>query len=150
LLGQTVVAAYRGIELVQDGTRPATPRNDWLVAPLDRLHEDAQHGVVQRMSNAQTMVPSPAPAANAPQEQQALYILREAMRQAGIPQEFAKATLKDAQQLLGTAQAPIPASLGQPGQPAQQGPQVASIRPGVHATQLSQGHSVSKKVGPSL
>jgi antirestriction protein ArdC/phage/plasmid primase-like uncharacterized protein len=150
LLGQTVVAAYRGIELVQDGTRPATPRNDWLVAPLDRLHEDAQHGVVQRMSNAQTMVPSPAPAANAPQEQQALYILREAMRQAGIPQEFAQATLKDAQQLLGTAQAPIPASLGQPGQPAQQGPQVASVRPGVHATQLSQGHSVSKKVGPSL
>ncbi len=104
LLGQTVVAAYRGIELVQDGTRPATPRNDWLVAPLDRLHEDAQHGVVQRMSNAQTMGPSPAPAANAPQEQQALYILREAMRQAGIPQEFAQATLKDAQQLLGTAQ----------------------------------------------
>jgi antirestriction protein ArdC len=143
-LGQTIVAAYRGIELVQDGTRPATPRNDWLVAPLERLHDDAQQGVIQRMYNAQTMPPSPAPAATASQEQHALYILREAMRQAGIPQEFAQAAFKDAQQMLGTAQARLPASLGQPGQ------QLTPVRPAVQNAPVSPSHSVSKKVGPSL
>lgn len=150
LLGQTVVAAYRGIELVQEGTQPGTPRNDWLVAPLERLHADAQHGVVHRMSNAQTMPQSPAPAAHAPQEHQALYILQEAMRQAGIPQEFAQATLKDAQQLLGTTQTPLPASPGQQGQRPHQVPQGAPAHPVALAAQPSQGHFVSKKVGPSL
>jgi hypothetical protein len=147
LLGQTVVAAYRGIDLVQAGSQPAKARNDWLVAPLERLHEDAQQGVIQRMANAQVMPQAPSLSVGASQEQQALYILREAMRQAGIPQEFAQATLKDAENLLGAAQSPLPKSHGLPGQSVTQG---ISGQTSPNVQQRSPAPSVSKKVGPSL
>jgi antirestriction protein ArdC/phage/plasmid primase-like uncharacterized protein len=147
LLGQTVVAAYRGIDLVQAGSQPPKARNDWLVAPLERLHEDAQQGVIQRMTNAQVMPQALSPGASASQEQQALYILREAMRQAGIPQEFAQATLKDAENMLGTTQSPLPKSHVLPGQSAAQG---ISGQTSPNVQQRSPAPSVSKKVGPSL
>ncbi len=147
LLGQTVVAAYRGIDLVQAGSQPAKARNDWLVAPLEHLHEDAQQGVIQRMANAQVMPQAPSLGVGASQEQQALYILREAMRQAGIPQEFAQATLKDAENLLGAAQSPLPKSHGLPGQSVAQG---ISGQTSPNVQQRSPAPSVSKKVGPSL
>ena len=146
-LGQTVVAAYRGIEVGSEAQKPAQPRNDWLVAPLAQLHEDAQQGVVQRMSNAQVMPASPAPGPSASQEQQSLYILREAMRQAGIPQEFAQATLIDAQRLLGTAPANMPGSHGKPGFAT-----VHSLAnpPVAKSPQPGPTPSASRKVGPSL
>ncbi|WP_225224123.1 zincin-like metallopeptidase domain-containing protein [Limnohabitans radicicola] len=145
--GQTVVVAYRGIEVVGDGQNQAQPRNDWLIAPLEQLHADAQQGVVQRMSNAKVMPASPAPRPSASQEQQSLYILREAMRQAGIPQEFALPTLKEAQRRLGSGPDTTPTSLGQPGLEAAQ---TMATRPSPKSPQLSATPSVSRKVGPSI
>lgn len=149
-LGQTVVAAYRGIESVPSITGQALRRNDWLVAPLQSLHDDAQQGVIHRMASAQPMTLTEAPQASASQDQRSLYILREAMRQAGIPQEFALATMKDAEKLLGTKfDAPsnptAPGSL--PGQPSQQG---SSERAFVRTLQPVAAPSISKTRGPSL
>jgi putative DNA primase/helicase len=144
-LGQTIVVAYRGIDAVPDGANQLKPRNDWLVAPLERLHDDAQQGVTHHMANAQTMPVGQPPEAGSSQEQKSLYILREAMRQAGIPHEFAQATLKDAEHLLNAGQRPIQTaneSLGN------QGFQVIPTR--TTTTDPQPFASVPRKTGPSL
>ncbi len=148
-LGQTIVAAYRGIELITGGDGRAQPRNDWLVAPLKTLHEEAQQGVIQRMTNAQVMPAAVAPAQSASDEQKSLYVLREAMRQAGIPQEFAQAALKDAEQMLGVSQHSSahghPSSLAARAVGHARTDKPAS--PTLHALPSA---TVSRKVGPSL
>jgi len=144
-LGQTIVTAYRGIEAILDDANQLQPRNDWLVAPLERLHDDAQQGVTYHMANAQTMPVGQPLEAGSSQEQKSLYILREAMRQAGIPHEFAQATLKDAEHILSSGQTPIQTANGALDN---QRFQVIPTRPTTNAPQPFA--SVSRKTGPSL
>jgi antirestriction protein ArdC len=99
LEGQTVVIAYRGLESVPDADGTATRRNDWLVAPLKTLHEDAQQGVVHAAS-AQPKVEPPDFSFMNKRDRQSIEVLAQAMRLAKVPDEIAADTLKQAQGLI--------------------------------------------------
>lgn len=106
LEGQTVVVAYRGLESVSDADGPTTRRNDWLVAPLKTLHEDAQHGVVHAAS-AQPKVESPDFSFMNKRDRQSMEVLAQAMRLAKVPDEIAADTLKQAQGLIQSGPKPV-------------------------------------------
>lgn len=103
-IGETVVVAYRGIEDVPDRNGINVPRNDWLVAPLKSLHEQAQSGVLHQAADNKVMPRH----SSANMQPQALVVLEEAMRQAGIPETFAKATLEEAARIAAIKKQRLP------------------------------------------
>jgi hypothetical protein len=106
LEGQTVVVAYRGLESVPDADGPTTRRNDWLVAPLKTLHEDAQQGVVHAAST-QPKVDAPDFSFMNKRDRQSMEVLAQAMRLAKVPDEIATDTLKQAQGLIQSGPKPV-------------------------------------------
>lgn len=113
LEGQTVVVAYRGLESVSDADGPTTRRNDWLVAPLKTLHEDAQQGVVHTAST-QPEVDAPDFSFMNKRDRQSMEVLAQAMRLAKVPDEIAADTLKQAQGLIQSGPKPVKTSTQQP------------------------------------
>jgi antirestriction protein ArdC len=106
LEGQTVVVAYRGLESVPDPDGLTTRRNDWLVAPLKTLHEDAQQGVVHAAST-QPKVDAPDFSFMNKRDRQSMEVLAQAMRLAKVPDEIATDTLKQAQGLIQSGPKPV-------------------------------------------
>lgn len=106
LEGQTVVIAYRGLESVPDADGPTTRRNDWLVAPLKTLHEDAQQGVVH-VASTQQKVDAPDFSFMNKRDRQSMEVLAQAMRLAKVPNEIAVDTLKQAQGLIQSGPKPV-------------------------------------------
>lgn len=133
LEGQTVVIAYRGLESVPDADGTATRRNDWLVAPLKTLHEDAQQGVVHAAS-AQPKVEPPDFSFMNKRDRQSMEVLAQAMRLAKVPDEIAADTLKQAQGLIQNGPKPVKTTPQQ---------SQAKARPATPSIQR-------KAVGPSL
>lgn len=113
LEGQTVVVAYRGLESVPDANGNTTRRNDWLIAPLKTLHEDAQQGVIHTAS-AQPKVDVPDFSFMNKRDRQSMEVLAQAMRLARVPDEIAADTLKQARGLIQSSPKPVKTSTQQP------------------------------------
>jgi antirestriction protein ArdC/phage/plasmid primase-like uncharacterized protein len=141
-VGQDIVVAYRGMESVTDSAGKTQPRNDWLVAPLRGVHEDAQDGVIQTaaVSPKQSTTPSVQsyPSNTLPRDRQLLGILADAMQLAGIPAELAAGALSDARQHLQQGTNPAHASQAM----------LAAQRPSPAATPVKP--APLRKVGPSI
>jgi antirestriction protein ArdC len=133
LEGQTVVVAYRGLESVPDTDGPTSRRNDWLVAPLKTLHEDAQQGVVHAAST-ELKVDAPDFSFMNKRDRQSMEVLAQAMRLAKVPDEIAVDTLKQAQGLIQQGPKPVRTSTQKPQA------KVRTVTPGVQR----------KAAGPSL
>jgi antirestriction protein ArdC len=132
LEGQVVVIAYRGLESIADADGSTTRRNDWLVAPLKKLHEDAQQGVIHAAST-QIQVNTPDFSFMDKRDRQSMEVLAQAMRLAKVPDEIAADTLKQAQGLIQSGPKPVRTTVKAP---------QSRVKPATPS-----GH---RKVGPSL